>query len=152
MSAQSISRGRIVNHLSFGKSLQKLAHDLLSPFIAKVDYGFQDGGCFMFATALRDWSEGVLTLVSVYRTDRTPDAAQHVLACLDGTLYLDSDGVGTGADVLHKMAAFNAMPEAEIREHKLAEGQVIPFDPELCAFLAKRMRRRFGPFNASVFG
>lgn len=148
---QRIAGCRVCNRLPFGRRLRRLACSLLPGFLEETKFGFQDGGCLMFAEALRAWSRGSLALAAVYRTDRAPAKAQHVLAQFGADLYLDSDGAGTAADMTAKMAAFNSLRCTQVRPYVRLAGDAIPHDSNLVAMLARRMQRRFGDFDPAMF-
>ena len=149
MRIQRIRGGRISNALPFGQRLRKVADEMVWPFSDRTGFGFQDGGCRMFATALRDWSGGALDLAAIYRRDR-PGRVQHVVARFGTELFLDSDGAGTEADLLAKMAVTEGMPDPHMGEWVPESGRDIPYDEALVAELVQGLEQRLGAFDPAV--
>lgn len=145
---QEIRGSRVVNMTEGGRSIQRAADRLLSRFVAEIGFGFQDGGCNIFAEALVGWSDGLLGLAAVHVAgDRQ---AQHVVARL-GRVFLDSDGAATAGDLLNKMRVLEHVATPELhgwREGALGE---IPRDPAASARLAARLRQEAGPFEPDLF-
>lgn len=98
--------GRLVNHTVFGRQLRAAARRALTPHLQSHDFGFQDGGCAMFARALVLWSENRLCMAG-YAPPR--GRIQHVVAN-DGDLVLDSDGVATVLEGSRKLAIQEMTP------------------------------------------
>jgi len=98
--------GRLVNHTAFGRDLRKAAGRALVAHLDVYDFGFQDGGCAMFARALVIWSGGRLTMAG-YALPR--NRVQHVVA-RDMDLVLDSDGLATSLEGARKMAIVEHCP------------------------------------------
>lgn len=142
----------VLNSHPFGRALQSFGRTRIAPFAEVTQFGFQDGGCLMFAMALRDWSEGNLKLSAVYSSTRGLQA-QHVVATLAGDvpLYLDSDGVGTEYDILAKGERFDWLEGGYVDAYCEIGESTIPRDDSLIADLALRLGRRFGPFNSDLF-
>lgn len=149
MKFQRIRGPTVINSIPFGRAVRSLAHDLVWQFSDTADFGFQDGGCHMFAAALKDWSGGGLELAAVYCPARGRQA-QHVVARFGGTIFIDSDGAGSREDLLDKMVKFEKLVGATVGDYDPASETVIPFNASLVEWLTKRMRRRFGAFDPSV--
>lgn len=98
--------GRLVNHTVFGRQLRAAARRALTPHLQSYDFGFQDGGCAMFARALVIWSGGRLSMAG-YALPR--NRVQHVVA-RDMDLVLDSDGLATSFEGERKMAVVEHCP------------------------------------------
>jgi hypothetical protein len=98
--------GRLVNHTAFGRDLRKAARRALVGHLDVYDFGFQDGGCAMFARALVIWSGGRLSMAG-YALPR--NRVQHVVA-RDMDLVLDSDGLATSFEGSRKMAVVEHCP------------------------------------------
>lgn len=149
MRIQKIRDGSLSNSLPFGKELRSAARAMLNDFVPLQDCGFQDGGCLMFATALRDWSGDVLELAAVYRADR-PGRAQHVVARFGEGLFLDSDGAATEADLLAKMNRLEGLPDPYVGEWSTAANQEeIPFDASAVDMLRLRLEQHLGRFDVT---
>lgn len=100
--------GRLVNHTSFGRDLRRAARRVLVRHLDVYDFGFQDGGCAMFAHALVVWSGGRLSMAGY---SLPGGRVQHVVAHdPDAGLVLDSDGVSTDAEGARKMAVLEQCP------------------------------------------
>jgi hypothetical protein len=92
--------GRLVNHTVFGRKLRRAAGIALDSHLDRYDFGFQDGGCAMFARALVIWSGDRLALAG-YAT--RPRVFEHVVA-VDQDVVLDSDGLATVTEGARKLA------------------------------------------------
>lgn len=132
MRLQSIESGEVRNALPFGAILQSAAREVLPAWLAMAGYGFQDGGCLMFAVALQRWSSGRFSLAGAYRSSDLRQA-QHVMAVTETCLYLDSDGAGTDLDVIAKLQHFEFLGETAVALYNPSTEASIPFDSNLLA-------------------
>jgi len=98
--------GRLVNHTAFGRELRKAARRALVGHVDVYDFGFQDGGCAMFARALVIWSGDRLSMAGYALPG---NRVQHVVAH-DMDLVMDSDGLATSLEGARKMAVIERCP------------------------------------------
>lgn len=116
-------------------------------FIETAEFGFQDGGCWMFAEALKRWSGGAFRVECVTIAD-DPKRIQHVVAAWDapsGTLYVDSDGVFDAVGMRDKVLC-DMGPSAMISETSLSiilfkGSRTIPYREDWVARLAEDLGR-----------
>lgn len=130
--------GKAKNLTSFGRQLQSAATKLLPTFLKEYDFGFQDGGCAIFARALTVWSGDRLQLFGLrsLQTNIT-----HVIAG-DGRVFLDSDGVGTMSDIILKMEKLEREPGCAIEPFtpEAIQTTVIPWIPAASQRIAADLR------------
>ena len=104
--------GRLVNHTAFGRQLRTAGRRALGPHLDVYDFGFQDGGCAMFARALVIWSGGRLSMAG-YALPQS--RVQHVVAH-DHDFVLDSDGLATTMEGARKLAIIERCPGCSLIE------------------------------------
>jgi hypothetical protein len=142
---QSISNGTIHNRLPFGKKLASASRRILNEVLETVGFGFQDGGCLMFASALKIWSGNKFELASLY-VAHDPSLAHHVIAKY-GEYYLDSDGIGTADDLIVKLSTFERRSDYYIDVYRPETQGDIPYEQDLVDLLVLRISQKIGPFN-----
>jgi hypothetical protein len=147
---QTFRGGLVVNHHRFGRQLSAAARAILPAWLKKIDHGFQEGGSLLFAEALKKWSGDSLDTIKVYCPSR-PDRPHHVVASFHGWLFLDSDGLGTEADLLRKMVASRASREPQIGTYCRGAVLIIPFQQDLCDYLTTEFTNHFGAYDPKVF-
>jgi len=153
---QALKSRRIRNLLPFGIELQRFAREHVGAFSEKTEFGFQDGGCLMFAASLRIWSNESLNLAAIYENLK-PLQAQHVTAVFGEvgnkmSLYLDSDGAGTAEDLLEKMRILEGLTDMWVDAYSMNNETIIPYRSDLVEDLVKRLHRRFGTFAPDRLG
>ncbi len=104
--------GRLVNHTPFGRQLRAAARRALVPHLDVYEFGFQDGGCAMFARALVIWSGGRLSMAGYAPHN---GRVQHVVAH-DMDLVLDGDGLATSHEGARKLALLEQCPGCSLIE------------------------------------
>lgn len=145
-SLQSITGGNLRNHSPFGRAIQRSANQILSTWLERVDYGFQDGGCLMFALALQRWSGNFLDLSAVFSPSRG-NVAQHFMASHRDCLFLDSDGIARKSDLLRKMTVFDGLHEPWVFQVGATHRGEIPLNEDLVDFLITALQSHLGPFR-----
>ena len=147
MRLQSFTGGTVRNRHPFGRQLRRFAVAELAWFVDAAGSGFQDGGCLMFAAALQAWSADRLSLAALRHPGRGGQA-QHVVARMPsagGDMFLDSDGVGTGHDLLAKMDAFEGRAGWMLGSYSPECERAIPFNPLHVARVQASLQAAFGP-------
>jgi len=133
--------GLLRNHTPFGKKLRFVGRLLLPDHLRIYDFGFQDGGCAMFAQALVQWSNGRLTLGSYVLPGR---GVQHVVA-REGDVVLDSDGLSTRDEGATKLAVQEMCPGCTwIDGFDPGASPRIPWSPRYSNDLADHVKRLLG--------
>lgn len=142
MRLQSAYRtGLLRNHTPFGRRLRIVARRLLADHLRTYDFGFQDGGCAMFAQGLVEWSDGRLTLGSYVLPGR---GVQHVVAHDDG-IVLDSDGVSTVDEGTTKLALLEDCPGCRfVHGFDPRASMSIPWSRASSSEIAGRLQRMIG--------
>lgn len=143
MKLQSIRRGTVCNHTELGKSVRRAARKALPDFLDQKGFGFQDGGCQIFAEALHIWSNGTLKPYAAYATNRG-GGAQHVFVGSD-TEAIDSDGLATHAEMQAKLEHFEAPLKVRIRPYSFGEAHNIPRDVAASERIAALLRTALAP-------
>lgn len=156
MRFQALKSRRIRNLLPFGIELQRFARTHVGDFSEKTEFGFQDGGCLMFAASLRIWSNESLGLGAIYGIHK-PLQAQHVAALFGEvsnkmSLYLDSDGVGTAEDLLEKMHILEGLTDMWVDTYSMDNETIIPYRSDLVEDLVNRLHKCFGTFAPERLG
>lgn len=132
---QSIKRRRVYNHSEFGRKMQRVARLALPAFLADSGFGFQDGGCQIFAEALVIWSDGALRPMAVYAGGRV----QHVFAGNDA-IAVDSDGIAFHSEMVRKCEALEGISGAYVADYAFGDSPQIPHDTAQSEALTKRLR------------
>jgi hypothetical protein len=144
---QSIKDGAIINLTDFGTQLQTAATKILIDWLKTNSYGFQDGGCLMFAQALRIWSKEDFTLAGVYLS-KNKTQAQHILARSRCGRFLDSDGLGTNDDIIFKMQVFERLENHTIDQFDIQTKGPIPYIPIQVEQITSSLNKNLGPYSA----
>lgn len=106
---QQIHERRVINRSDLGQEIQRASALLEGHFVEKYGFGFQDGGCLMFACAAARWvkvkSGNQNEAVSLWglHVNGCPSAT-HVVAKL-GDHFIDSDGLATESDLFEKLSS-----------------------------------------------
>lgn len=139
----------IINHSEIGKRLQSAALNILEDFLTRYDFGFQDGGCYIFALGLQKWSQNNLTLRAV-RSTEYPQRIQHVVACYNDLFYLDSDGLASDSDMVSKMDVFSSLKDHYITEMETLDPE-IPTSEVESSKIARQLEAILGPYRSDFF-
>lgn len=144
----------VVNHTQAGENLQSSAAEMIDVLDAcGLDYGWQDGGCRIFAEALNAWSDGAIELGVTARESGTGSHAVGVLA-LPGspgvTILLDSDGVATAEELSQKLALLELSQADHLvafgdRASPLLEG--LPMDDSAVCYTVRALSMHLGEFE-----
>lgn len=149
MHIQRIRGRRVINQTLVGRSLQQVARKLGGDFAKAAGYGFQDGGCLIFASALCNWSRGTLELAAIHRVGHSGQA-QHVVARFGTALFLDSDGVATEEDILRKMREVEHLRDPVAGDYDEGSRGEIPINTALISVLERELLNRLGTFERSM--
>jgi len=141
---QSIDGTRkIINHTRFGCALQRTARGLLSYSVTKQGYGFQDGGCQLFAEALYIWSDGQLRPRAAYTGNR----AQHVFV-QGQSIAFDSDGIAIIPDMRRKLELLECLVNVRFGNYRWGQSPTIPRDMVESEYLARMIGEELGCFRS----
>jgi len=105
----------VINAHPFGRELCEFANHNIDVF---PQHGFMDGGCLAFALAIQKWMYPTETkLVFCGRRGIGDHVAVEVLIN-DIPLYIDGDGIASGAEIIQKMKVieFSHMPQIVLDE------------------------------------
>ncbi|AXH16443.1 hypothetical protein CP985_13645 [Malaciobacter mytili LMG 24559] len=140
----TIQNYEIINFTPEGKELSLLANNnLLEILYKKYSFGFQDGGCLIFASLISSFVENS-KIVSVGRRGNSDHFAVSMKSKY-GNIYIDSDGVFTKDEIIFKqfqMELFALVPSYEhiiIEEYDLHEFNTldIVFDESIISDMKK---------------
>jgi hypothetical protein len=142
--------GEVTNHTELGRQIQVFANeviDVIVPEFPEFEGTWQCGGCLMFARALQEWSGGEMGL-AVIRSSRHPEVVQHVVCQISENVYADSDGIGTGEEMVRKSAELERVDGAylEVADETTDMGEIMDH-PALRCRLVELMSERLGVFR-----
>lgn len=145
----------VINDTNSGTALQQAAselQDLLDD--AELGVGWMDGGCRMWAEALRDWSDGKI-MVGVTSHDQA--SASHAVGVLPlgsapgaPCALLDADGLATPKEMLLKLDKLELSPHEQIvaigeRAEKMA--QTLLLDEGVTSQTVRSLELALGSFQ-----
>jgi hypothetical protein len=119
-------------------------------------YGWNDGGCWTLAQAIREWSGDSVPLYAVYSylEKAGRPIVQHLVVELpDQNLHLDADGILTAYELLvDKMEDSEMVDDPYLAPFRkdLVRFDEIELLPGVATILSKRLKNRFGDFSTLI--
>ncbi len=124
-------------------------------------YGFQNGGCYLFAEALVRWSRFKLKLAGLYGTIGPIPVLEHVYACYDQRFFIDSQGLTSAKAAVNAKAIhapwdrpFQSQRRLYFIRHsiKKADASAIHQTESVIDLLHQAAQNFFPPFEPALFG
>lgn len=139
MNYQSIRDLDVINVMPLGQEIQKFGQKTIEFILRKKDCGWLDGGCHIFAHAMKEvFEENGITshIMSVGRNGHQDHAIVAVNTQKYGTLFIDSDGIGNEKDIIKKMEKLELVTPSIIQEY------LCPFEEKDLAYqMSKKMKK-----------
>lgn len=147
--------GCVVNATRSGRLIQQVATEMLDLLSdAGLPYGWMDGGCRIFAEALRDWSDGKILLGVTSADGKTASHVVGVLALSDDPespcVLIDADGLASPNVMLEKLDWLESSPgEKVIGIGDLADqlAQSLPIDEAVVDQAVQSLEVGLGTFS-----
>lgn len=116
LSLAEVVEGDVINHTKEGQELSVLAQMLLVTYYSKHNTGFQDGGCLVYATFIKEAIEEQGHKCEIVVVGRE-DINDHYIAKANtkyGETYIDSDGIFTKEEMINKVDEFENIDNNKI--------------------------------------
>lgn len=143
--------GREVDLSVWIEHIEKAKEEIYGWFVDVAEYGFQDGGCWIFAAALKKWSGDRLALYAVAHVD-DHTRVEHVVASQDGFVLLDSDGIFSREEMITKvlfdMGTRSGYGPDDLAVDPFVSDTLIPYDQGLVDAVAQDLDRLLPSFEA----
>jgi hypothetical protein len=121
--------------------------EIITPMLESYGCGWFDGGCFIFARALQLWLGGCLAVL-VRQELLDEQVFDHVVlsvANIQGSLYIDADGVATRSALLERWRTREGLTDIQLEDPANTIRFVGHLQKEsLSHWLAEQLRSRFG--------